>query len=94
MTLTDPRAELAQQSSFVGYLTGLAGLAQLVHTLAAPEFGCRAGPPREEDDFVHVLLGVASLGQAIAGLAESVGVQQNRAPAAPQPVSASTRWLR
>jgi hypothetical protein len=94
MTLTDPREDLAEQSSFVGYLMGLAGLAQVVHTLGAPDAGCRADPPREADDFVHVLLGVASLGQEIEGLVEAVGMQQNHAATPPQPASAGTRWLR
>ncbi|OUZ02313.1 hypothetical protein B0172_03600 [Mycobacterium avium subsp. paratuberculosis] len=34
MTLTDPRDALADQSDFIGYLVGLAGLADVVHTLA------------------------------------------------------------
>ena len=61
MTLTDPREALAEQSNFVGYLVGLAGLARMVHTLAA-DGDRRADPPRDADDFVHALLGLASLG--------------------------------
>jgi hypothetical protein len=35
MSLTDPREALADQSNFIGYLVGMAGLARVVHTLAA-----------------------------------------------------------
>ena len=35
MTLIDPREALADQSNFIGYLLGLAGLGQVVHALAA-----------------------------------------------------------
>ncbi len=56
MTLTDPREALADQSNFVSYLMGLASLAQVVHALAA-DGERRTDPPRDADDFVHVLLG-------------------------------------
>jgi hypothetical protein len=93
MTLTDPREALAEESSFVSYLLGLAGLAQVVHALAAD--GDRpTEPPRDADDLVHLLLGLASMGDAIERLAKSVPVQQYRAAAAPSPGSTITRWLR
>ena len=70
MTLTDPRESLADQSNFIGYLVGLASLARVVHALAA-DGERRAEQSREADDFVHVLLGVASLGEAIERMAKS-----------------------
>ena len=92
MTLTDPREALADQSDFIGYLVGLSGLARVVHTLAA-DGDRRAGGPRDSDDFVHVLLGLGSIGAAIERFANSAMAQQNPtvevAPAAP-----TTRWLR
>jgi uncharacterized membrane protein HdeD (DUF308 family) len=66
MTLTDPREALADQSSFIGYLLGLTGVAHLVHELA--------DDPRHRetdgsaDDFVHLLLGFASIGRIIEHL--------------------------
>ena len=92
MTLTDPREALADQSDFIGYLVGLAGLAQVVHTLAA-DGDRRVGGPRDADDFVHVLLGFASIGAAIERFANSAMAQQN--PTAEPPSAApTTRWLR
>jgi hypothetical protein len=93
MTLTDPRDDLAEQSSFVGYLMGLAGLAQLVHALAASDDGRRTDTPHSVDDFVHVLLGVASLGQAVDRLVESTAAPHH-CDAAATPASMNTRWLR
>ncbi len=92
MTLTDPREALADQSSFIDYLVGLAGLARVVHTLAA-DSDRRSGPPRDPDDFVHVLLGFASLGGAIEGLANPAVAQVHSTGEAP-PGSAVRRWLR
>ncbi|MEE6139444.1 hypothetical protein SKC41_24330 [Mycobacterium sp. 050128] len=93
MTLTDPREALADQSNFIGYLVGVAGVARLVHALA--EDDRRAGPPIEPDDFVHALLGLASLGAAVGRLANSATAQQNTdfeaAEPSPEPI---TRWLR
>jgi hypothetical protein len=92
MTLTDPREALADQADFIGYLLGLAGLARMVHTLAA-DGDHWAGEPGHPDDFVHVLLGLASIGAAIEGFAVSA-----KAPAAQPNPSAdpptTTRWLR
>ncbi len=66
MTLTDPVAALADDCSFIGYLTGLAGLGRLVHAVAGPDPHTTGAC----DDFVHLLLGIASLGSAIEALAE------------------------
>jgi hypothetical protein len=93
MTLTDPREALADQSNFIGYLLGLAGLARVVHTLAA-DGGRRSGPPPDSDDFVHVLLGLASLGEAIERLANSALAQRDPTDAARAPASPTMRWLR
>jgi hypothetical protein len=89
MTLIDPHDALAEQSNFIGYLMGLAGLAQVVHHLADGDR--RAEPPSDADEFVHVLLGIASLGHGIERLAESVPAQSNSQAAIP---SSNTRWLR
>ncbi|OBB85659.1 hypothetical protein A5760_06530 [Mycobacterium colombiense] len=89
MTLTDPREALADQSSFIGYLVGLAGVARMVHTLADDDR--RSDTRRGPDDFVHVLLGLASLGAAIERIANSATPQQNTDKAAVIP---TTRWLR
>jgi len=93
VTLTDPREALADQSNFISYLVGLAGLARVVHTLAAVG-DRRAEPPRDTDDFVHVLLGLASLGEAIERLANSAAVAPNPTAEAPPPTSTTARWLR
>jgi hypothetical protein len=91
--LTDPRKALAEQSNFIGYLVGLAGVARVVHALAA-DGNRRADPPREADGFVYVLLAFASLGRKIESLAESTQAQPSAAAAtAPRP-STETRWLR
>lgn len=97
MTLTDPHDALADQSNFNGYLVGLAGLARVVHTLAADgQFGdvSRSDPPSDSDDFVHVLLGVASLGEAIDRIANPTMAQLNSTAEAPPPGSTTMRWLR
>jgi hypothetical protein len=93
MTLTDPREALADQSDFIGYLVGLAGLAQVVHTLAA-DGDRRAEGPRGSDDFVHLLLGFASIGAAIERFANSSRAQQDPTADAPPPATPTTRWLR
>jgi hypothetical protein len=93
MTLTDPREALAEQSNFIGYLVGLAGLARVVHTLAAD--GNRgSGPPRDSDDFVHVLLGLTSLGESVERLANLLVAQYNSPAEAPAPAAPTSRWLR
>lgn len=88
MTLTDPRAALAEQSGFIGALVGLAGAAHLVRSLAADHI--RREPPCAADDFVHALMGLASLGRTIEHLAATVPAPAHPAPAASNPV----RWLR
>jgi hypothetical protein len=97
MTLTDPREALADQSDFIGYLVGLAGLAQVVHTLAADgrfsEVG-RSDPLRAPDDFVHVLLGLASIGATIERFANSAMAQQNPTTEAAPTATSTRRWLR
>jgi hypothetical protein len=91
--LTDPRPALAEQSNFIGYLLGLAGVARMVHALAADDSG-RADPPREADDFVYVLLAFASLGGKIECLAESAQTEPSDARAEATQAPMSTRWLR
>lgn len=92
MTLTDPREALADQSDFIGYLIGLAGLARVVHTLADDDR--RSEGPGESDAFVHALLGLASLGAAIERFANSAMAQQNPTEDTPYPTAPATRWLR
>jgi hypothetical protein len=91
--LTDPRPALAEQSSFIGYLLGLAGVARAVHALAG-DGHTRPNPVHEADDFVHLLLGFASVGRAIEGLGESARAEPSDAPDETTPASTSTRWLR
>jgi hypothetical protein len=91
--LTDPRPALAEQSSFIGYLLGLAGLARAVRVLAADGHS-QADTPREADDFGYLLLGIASVGGAIERLAESARAQPSETPDAAPPPSTNTRWLR
>jgi hypothetical protein len=93
MTLTDPHDALADQSNFIGYLVGLAGLARLVHTLAA-DSNLQAETSCDSDDFVHLLLGLASLGDAIERLAEPALAQRYPRIAADPPGWATRRWLR
>jgi hypothetical protein len=71
MTLTDSRAAFAEQNGVVHALVGLAGLARMIRALGAT--GGRA--PGEADDFVHLLLGVASLGETVERLAGPVEPQ-------------------
>jgi hypothetical protein len=93
MTLTDPREALADQSDFIGYLVGLAGVGRVVETLAA-DGDRRTGSSRDPDDFVHVLLGLASVGAAIERFSNSALAQRNSPLQAPPPAAAPTRWLR
>lgn len=87
MTLTDPQSALAESSTFIDYLVGLAGVGRLVRALAAQG----SAEPGEADDFVYLLLGLAGLGSGIERLTRI----QHRAPAGsfaaePRP----ERWLR
>ena len=87
MTLTDPRKALAEQSSFLDYLLGLRSLAGTVRVLADDPQRIDAAPI---DDFVHVLLGVVSVGNAVDRLAQPTPAQ----PPAAEPDSFQRRWLR
>ncbi|MCP9275469.1 hypothetical protein [Mycolicibacterium arenosum] len=90
MTLLDPRDALADQNSFIGYLLGIAGLADTVRTLATDE--SRALPPPEHvDDFVYALLGIAGLGDRINGLSRS---GSNPEPLISSAIQPPMRWLR
>jgi len=91
--LNDPREALADQSSFVSYLVGLAGLARVVHALAN-EGNRRAGGAREANEIVYLLMGLSSLGEAIERLAESAPTQGPRAAETLSSPSTNTRWLR
>lgn len=93
MTLTDPRDAVADQSDFIGYLVGLAGVARVVHSLAADGEG-RAGNRCDPDDFVHVLLGFASLGAAIEGFAGAAVARPDPSVKEPPPGGPTARWLR
>lgn len=90
MTLTEPREALAEQSHFIDYLVGLAGVARMVHTLADDDR--RSETCGVADDFVHALLGLASLGAAIERIAKLTTAQGNPIEAAA--VIPTTRWLR
>lgn len=92
MTLTDPREALADQSNFISYLVGVAGLARVVHTLADGDR--RSEPPSDSDGFVHLLLGLASLGGAIERLANPAPPQQDLPIQTPASASTTVRWLR
>jgi hypothetical protein len=91
MTLTDPREALADQSNFIGYLVGLAGLGRVVRQLAT-EGDRTSGPHRDPDDFVYALLGLASVGAAVERLANRPAKQQNSV--ADPSAAPITRWLR
>lgn len=91
MTLNDPREALADQSNFISYLLGVSGLARAVRELAADD-SRRAELPCAADDFVHALLGIASIGELIERLGESTPAQLNPIAEAPAPMM--MRWLR
>jgi hypothetical protein len=91
--LTNPTPALAEQSCFIGYLLGLASLANAVHALAADGHP-RADTPRQADDFSYLLLGVASVGDAINRLAESARGEPCEVPDAGSLPSTNNRWLR
>ncbi|MBU9764826.1 hypothetical protein FR943_13370 [Mycobacterium sp. TNTM28] len=88
MTLCDPRAALAEQSSFLGYLMGLVSVARTIRALG--DTAVEPRPARPADDFVHALLGLAALGTAIEGVVPTD-------PEPPGTVSSPeipARWLR
>lgn len=88
MTLTDPRAALADDCSFIGYLVGLASIGRVVHTLAG---NSEADTPHRADDFVYLLLGLASVGAAIENMGQLPGTT---AQPTVHTATDSTRWLR
>ncbi|OBF52077.1 hypothetical protein A5787_07310 [Mycobacterium sp. 852002-50816_SCH5313054-b] len=92
MTLRDPREALADQSNFIGYLVGLARLGRVVRTLADGDH--RPAPSRDPDDFVHALLGLASVSAAVERLANSATAQSDPVAAAPPDATMTARWLR
>lgn len=85
MTLSDPRPALAEHSSLIGYLMGVVAAAKAVEALAS-DSGHQTPPAA--DDFVHLLVGVASLGRSIENLA--CPTPGDDMPAVREP----TRWLR
>lgn len=92
--LTDPHEAFAEQSSFISGLVGLAGLAEVVRALAADD-SRRVTTPREADDFVHLLLALASLGEVVGHLAAPAPGDEPQVPPADLPPPAMrTRWLR
>jgi hypothetical protein len=93
MTLIDPREALAEQSTFIGYLMGLASLGQVVRALATDNDG-QANEPYDADDFVHLLLGIAGLGTAIERLAQTSRGEGPCEADDSATESAYTRWLR
>jgi hypothetical protein len=93
MTLSDPCDTLAEQSSFIGYLVGLASVSRMVHALAV-DHDRRSGPPRDADDLVSVLLGFASLGDAIQRLINPVAIQTAPTDRAVATAPSTVRWLR
>ena len=88
MSLTDPQPALAEASTFIDYLVGLAGLGRLVHSLAA-ETGATAS---DADDFVHLLLGVAGMAAKVEQLAASRAGAATTSEGSAYPDSG--RWLR
>lgn len=92
MSLTDPHPALAEQSSFVGYLLGLVGVARSARALAVYGDAERTGALPEDEDMVYLLLGLTSLGDAVERLAEKAQPQRN-SPSSTTP-QATTRWLR
>ena len=94
MTLTDPREALAEQSSFVSYLVGLAGLARVVRALAA-DGDRRADPRRDADDFVHLLLGRREPGRRRSSAWPNPRRHRRRtAPRRRRRRQSNARWLR
>ncbi len=85
MTLSDPRPALAEHSSLIGYLMGVVAAAKAVEALASDSRPQSLGAA---DDFVHMLVGVASLGRSIENLACTSPVVRRPPP------EDSTRWLR
>jgi hypothetical protein len=68
--LGDPRAAHDEHNSFLHCLVGLAGLARMVHALAGDEHR-REVTSTVADDFVHLLLGLGSIGETVGLLART-----------------------
>jgi hypothetical protein len=64
--ITDPHEALAEQNQVVMAFVGLAALGCAVRALSA---GPRHPTPRDADEFVHLLLAIAHLGEAVERLA-------------------------
>jgi hypothetical protein len=90
----DTRDAFAEQGSFVNALAGLAGLARMVRALADQD-GHPAPGSGQPDEFVHLLLAVVSLGDAVDHLAQAAPARAADGNAA-QPTAPSTSgaWLR
>jgi hypothetical protein len=84
--LTDPRASLAEQNTVATALTGLAGLARLVHALA--EADRVTGRSEPADDLVHLLLGIARVGELVTRLGDLAPSDP------PRPHAPLREWLR
>jgi hypothetical protein len=95
VTLTDPREALADQSDFIGYLVGLVGMADVVHSLASDRRRS-AVCQSDADDFVHALVGLASIGAAIERIANRTPASQNSTEDALRrpPETLRSGWLR
>jgi hypothetical protein len=93
--LIDPWEAFAEQGSFVNALAGLAGLARLVRALADQD-GHPAPGGEQPDEFVHLLLAVASLGDAVDRLAQAAPARATDGDAAQPTLAPSTAgaWLR
>lgn len=89
MTLSDPRPALAEHSSLVSYLMGVAATTHAIEALARDPNSAATIASAATDDFVHLLLGVASLGRAIEHL-----VDPSPLCVADPATSAPQRWLR
>jgi hypothetical protein len=88
VSLTDPQPALAEASTFIDYLVGLAGLGRLVRALAT-DAEITTGVA---DDFVQLLVGIAGVAAGVERLAVSqAGAAHPCERAAP---TASGRWLR
>ena len=88
--LIDPWDAFAEQGSFVNALVGLAGLARMVRALTDQD-GDPAPGGGQPDEFVHLLLAVASLGDAVDRLARAADGDAAQPTPAP---STSGAWLR
>ena len=82
----DLREAFAENGGFISALVGLSGLARMVRALADAE-GHPGRPAEPPDEFVHLLLAVVSLGDAVDRLARpepGVGMDRPAAPVAPE----------